>query len=258
MPSRAQREKPAVEPSADSEAGQSPSLKTMSPSAAPPSSEPMVEGDLADRAKSAAFELAREARPWRAGQSWGVIGIEGLVALTIGIYAVFQTEDAAGIIRQLIALVLLAVSVGQIVEGFRFRASGVAPWATLRGGVGTTFAALTLLSPLSQYIQGDGSRQLLALGLIAYGVLGIVAVLVASNERDLHAGALVSDVLALVLGFLTFTRQPGEADNVHLFGWAMLLGGVVLLAFAYIIRKRQSREGASAPVARPAVFRGRV
>ena len=112
--------------------------------------------------------------------------------------------------RQLIAFVLLIVSAGRIIEGFRFRTSAAAPWATLRGGVGITVAALTLLSPLSQYIQGDGSRQILGVGLLAYGVLGIIGSLAVSGERRYRWGALAGDVLAVVLGFLTLTREPGE------------------------------------------------
>ena len=119
----------------------------------------------------------------------GWIGIEGLVVLLVGIYAAVQPENAAGIMRQLIAFVLLIVSAGRIIEGFRFRTSAAAPWATLRGGVGITVAALTLLSPLSQYIQGDGSRQILGLGLLAYGALGVIGSLAASGERRYRWGS---------------------------------------------------------------------
>ena len=48
---------------------------------------PVKQTDLSHRAKSAAFDVAREARPWREDQSWWVVGIEGLVVLLVGIYA---------------------------------------------------------------------------------------------------------------------------------------------------------------------------
>ena len=144
-----------------------------------------------------------------------------MVVLLIGIYALVQPENAAGIMRQLIAVVLLIVSAGRIIEGFRFRTSAAAPWATLRGGVGITVAALTLLSPLSQYIQGDGSRQILGLGLLAYGALGIIGAIAVSGERRYRWGAIAGDVLAIVLGLLTLTREPGELAGGQLFAWVL-------------------------------------
>jgi uncharacterized membrane protein HdeD (DUF308 family) len=211
--------------------------------AAAPAPTASRETGITQRAKSTAFDVAREARPWREDQSWWVVGIEGLVVLLVGIYALVQPENAAGIMRQLIAFVLLVVSAGRIIEGFRFRTSAAAPWATLRGGVGVTVAALTLLSPLSQYIQGEGSRQILGLGLLAYGVLGVIGSLAGSGERRYRWGALAADVLAIVLGFLTLTRETGELANGRLFTGVFIVGGVALLVLAYMIRNRPVSEG---------------
>jgi len=194
------------------------------------------------RAKEAAFEVARGARPWRENQSWWVVGVEGLLVFLVGIFALAQPENAAGIIRQLIAFVLLIVSAGQVIEGFRFRGAAAAPWATLRGGVGITVAALTLVSPLSQFIESNGSRQLLGLGLLAYGLLGVVAALAVSGERRYRWGALGGDVLAIVLGFLTFTREPGETSNLQLISGLLIIGGIVLIILAFMIWQRDRRE----------------
>jgi uncharacterized membrane protein HdeD (DUF308 family) len=210
-----------------------------SPNPPSPVSAPGRAPDLSHRARAAAFDVAREARPWRENQSWWVVGIEGLLVLLVGVFASVQPDNAATIIRQLIALVLLIVSAGQIIEGFRFRMSAAAPWATLRGGVGVTVAALTLISPLSQFIQSEGSRQILGLGLLAYGILGVVGALTVSGERRYRWGALGGDVLAIVLGFLTFTREPGDTGNLRFISWVLIVGGVVLLILAFLIWKRE-------------------
>ncbi len=172
----------------------------------------------------------------------GSSGSRGWSSYWWGSTPLVQPENAAGIMRQLIAFVLLIVSAGRIIEGFRFRTSAAAPWATLRGGVGITVAALTLLSPLSQYIQGDGSRQILGLGLLAYGALGVIGSLAASGERRYRWGALAGDVLAIVLGFLTLTRETGELANGRLFTGVLIVGGVALLVLAYMIRSRTVSE----------------
>ena len=205
------------------------------PSVVPPAG---TSGGVTHRAKEATLDVVREARPWRENQTWWVVGVEGLVVLLIGGFALAQPDNAAGMIRQLIAFVLLVVSAGQIIEGFRFRGAAAAPWATLRGGVGITVAALTLISPLSQFIQSDGSRQILGLGLLAYGILGVVGALAVSGERRYRWGALAGDVLAIVLGFLAFTRQPGETANLQFISGVLIIGGVVLLILAFMIWRR--------------------
>src|SRR3954454_16299502 len=104
------------------------------------------------------MDLDRQTAPWRAGQSWWVAGVEVIVALLIGIYVVADPVRASDLVRQLIALVLLAVSLAQIVDGFRFRGLPTSPWSTLRGGVGATVALLALFSVSSDYIQPAGAR----------------------------------------------------------------------------------------------------
>jgi uncharacterized membrane protein HdeD (DUF308 family) len=209
---------------------------------ATPTSTSVRAPDLSTRAKTAAFDVAREARPWRENQSWWIVGIEGLLVLLVGLFVALQPENAAGIVRQLIAFVLLIVSVGRIIEGFKFRTSPAAPWATLRGGVGITVAALTLLSPLSQYIQGDGSRQILGLGLLAYGILGVIGALAVSGDRRYQWGALGGDVLAIVLGFLTLTRDAGEMVSGRLITGVFIVGGVALLVLAFMVRNQAASE----------------
>ena len=54
------------------------------------------------------MDLARQTAPWREGQSWWVAGVEGIIALLIGIYVVADPVQASDLVRQLIAVVLLS------------------------------------------------------------------------------------------------------------------------------------------------------
>ena len=191
-----------------------------------------------------AASIARQATPWRSGQSWLVVAIEGVVALLIGLYTILQPDMATGIIRQLIAVVLLVASAGQIVDGFRFRASPLAPWAALRGGVGATAALLVLLSLLSTFIPGEGARQILAVGLLAYGAIGIVAAVASRDERALRWGSLIGDAMVIVVGLLLLTREAGDTSSTRFIGWALIIGGVALLAFAYLLWSRARTDSA--------------
>src|SRR3712207_9097327 len=91
-------------------------------------------------------DLVRQSPLWKAGQSWWVVGVQGIIALAVGVFMLANPRGASDVIRFLIALVLLLDSLGHIVDGFRNRGRSSSPWATLRGGIGVTVAVLTLLS----------------------------------------------------------------------------------------------------------------
>jgi uncharacterized membrane protein HdeD (DUF308 family) len=190
-----------------------------------------------------ARDVARQTAPWKAGQDWWVVGIEGIVALIIGVYIVANPISASDIIRVLLAVVLLALSFGQIVDGFRFRDLPGAPWATLRGGAGGAVALLTLLSERSLAIAPIGARQMLALGLLVYGILGVVALVVTLGKGEFTVGSLIADILTIVLGALLLTANPNDTSGVRLLGWVAIVGGIALLIFAYL-RTRQTRAAA--------------
>jgi uncharacterized membrane protein HdeD (DUF308 family) len=96
---------------------------------------------------------------------------------------------------------------------------------------------------LSQFIQPEGSRHILGLGLLAYGVIGVIGARAVSGERRYRWGALAVDLLAIVLGCLTVTRQPGETGNLQLICGILVVGGVALLVRAYVMWQRGPRAG---------------
>ena len=64
-------------------------------------------------------DLVRQTAPWKPGQSWWVVGVQGIIALAIGVFMLANPTGASDVIRFLIALVLLLDSLSQIVDGFR-------------------------------------------------------------------------------------------------------------------------------------------
>ena len=154
-----------------------------------------------------AKDVARQTAPWKPGQSWWVAGIEGIVALAVGVYIMADPFGASDLIRFLIALVLLLDSAGHIVDGFRSRDLTSTPWETLRGGIGATVAVLTILSAWSDYVADDGARQMLAIGLLAYGVLGLVSLIFTFRSNELRITALIADLLTIVLGVLLLSAR---------------------------------------------------
>lgn len=185
-----------------------------------------------------AIDVARQTAPWKEGQNWWVVGIEGIVALLVGVYIVANPEGASDIIRTLVALVLLALSLGQIEEGFRFRGLPASPWSTLRGGIGLAVAALALLSARSDEVTLAGARQMLAAGLLAYGVIGIVSLLFTLRTAGFRAAVIIPDILTIVLGILLLSARTDDTSGVRWLGWAAIVGGIALLIYAYLLQSR--------------------
>lgn len=192
-----------------------------------------------------ARDVARQTAPWKAGQSWWVVGIEGIVALVIGVYIVSDPVGASDLIRFLIAVVLLVDSAGHIVDGFRVRGLASSPWEALRGGIGATVAILTLLSAWSDSVEDSGARQLLAVGLLAYGVLGIVSLIFTFRSTGFKVAAIITDVLTIVLGILLLTASSGDTGGTRLLGAAAIVGGLALLGYSWYLRGRRVVTAAS-------------
>ncbi len=179
--------------------------------------------------------LEQHASTLKATQRWWVVVIEGIVAIVIGLFIVAFPANASDAIRTLIAIALLVVSLGQIVEGFRFRNRPGSPWATLLGGVGVTAAGLTLLAPYSAYIEPSGARQMLAVGLVAFGIVGLLGLIFTIRSAGSKLAALILDVLAIAIGVLLFMADASDSGGTQLVGAAAVIGGVALLIYGYFL-----------------------
>jgi uncharacterized membrane protein HdeD (DUF308 family) len=191
----------------------------------------------------------RQTAPWNAWQNWWTVGIQGIIALAVGVFMLANPSGASDVIRFLIALVLLLNSLGHIVDGFRNRGLSSSPWETLRGGIGLTVAVLTLLSAGSNYVEDDGARQLLAIGLIAYGVLGIVSLIFSFRSTGFNVGAIIADVLAIVLGVLLLRARSGDTSATQLLGAVAAVGGIALLGYSWYLRGKPRREARASAAA---------
>lgn len=196
-----------------------------------------------------AADVARHSAPWKPSQNPWVVGIEGIAALVIGIYVVGFPVDANDVIRVLIAVALLLASAGRIVEGFRFWNQRWSPWATLGGGAGAMAAALTLLSTYSLFIEPAGARQMLAVGLLTFGVIELFALLFTFRSNGFSIAAFIIDALAIALGILLLQVQANDTSGTRLLGIAAIIGGVALLLYAYILWSTPRRAARQQPVA---------
>ncbi|MFN8664507.1 MAG: DUF308 domain-containing protein [Thermomicrobiales bacterium] len=161
--------------------------------------------------------------------------IEGVVALALGVYIVLFPEEAPVIVRSIIAAALLLLSFVQIFEGFRFWNRPVSPWATLGGGVGVTAAVFTLLANWLPEITPAAARLMLAIGLAAFGIIGLVSLIFTVRSTGFKIASLIIDVLAIALGIFLYLAEEQNADRIKLLGLVAILGGAVLLIYGYYL-----------------------
>ena len=183
----------------------------------------------------------------RAHPRYWVPVIEGVVALALGVYVVLFPADAPVIVRSIIAAALLVLSVVQIFEGFRFWNRPVSPWATLGGGVGATAAVFTLLADWAPGFPPAGGRQMLAIGLAAFGIIGLVSLIFTVRSTGFKIASLIIDVLAIVLGVFLYLAEEQNVERIKYLGLAAMFGGVVLLIYGYYLWSRGRRVVVASP-----------
>ncbi len=201
--------------------------------------------DMTDKAKS----LATQGAPWRKDVPWQLLAVEGAVALGIGIYVVVATESATDIIRQLIAVVLLVQAFLHTGAGFKNRDAPTAPFHILRGGIGMTVGVIVLLENFSDYLDADAARFILGLGLVAYGGVGIAAVWVDREASGLRIGGLAAGAINIVLGLMFVFSDSAKTGWVRGLGFIVLIAGIVLLGFAFMVYRSKADKTAPPPAA---------
>ena len=177
--------------------------------------------------------------------------IEGVVALALGVYIVLFPQDAPGVVRSIIALALLVLSALQIFEGFRFWNRSVSPWATLSGGVGATAAVFALLALWLPEITPAAARVMLAIGLAAFGIIGLVSLIFTLRSTGFKIASLIINLLAIALGVFLYLAEEQNPERVKMLGLVALLGGAILLAYGYFLWSRRRSATVTPPLPVP-------
>src|SRR5215204_5074001 len=86
------------------------------------------------------------------------------------------------------------------------------------------------------------ARQMLAIGLLAYGVLGIVSVIFTVRSTGFKGGTIIADVLTIVLGILILSARSGDTSGTLLLGAVAAIGGIALLGYSWYLRGKPGRD----------------
>ena len=200
-----------------------------------------------------AMELAQKGVPWRRGMPWWIVGIEGAILTAVGIYVVASPDQARDVVVQIIGWFLIANAVLAIAASLRDDGptNPITPYRMLGAGVGLTVGLLVALEPVWDYVDSDDARAILALGLLGHGLIGLIGAFATRASGGLRRGALITGGLNVALAVLLFYNIRKEALDPRWFGVVAIIGGVMVMGFAFALyrdlQKASTTEVAASP-----------
>jgi uncharacterized membrane protein HdeD (DUF308 family) len=177
----------------------------------------------------------------RLGDAWWFLLVRGLLALTLGVVAIFWPGATLVFLIRLIAIYALIDGVLGVVGAFRTRDVG----ASLLPGVVSVLAGLVLLF----WPEGTGRLLLIVLGLwaLVQGVLMFLAGFQTDARDPDRSPTMAIGVAAAVIGLVVMLWPGTGAVTISwLIGIAALMVGVLLVSLALRLRgvdKRVERLG---------------
>lgn len=200
---------------------------------------------MADQAR---FMVSRNL-PWRRGIAWWVLGAEGAILALIGIYVLVAPDSAREIVRQVFAWFLLINGGLVALAGLRAAnlESPIPQYRMLTAGIGLTTGAIVVLDRVSDFIDDDGAKCVLAVGFIGKGVFELIgAALPGSAEAMTSPRIPVSSFILIMLGLLFLYNVRRDSLDIQWFGIAALVGGGIAMAYAFLLFRSAQPESMGA------------
>lgn len=192
---------------------------------------------MSDNAKG----LIDRGKPWRSDVKWPVVAVEAIILIAIGIYMLIATDRAGEWLLQLIGVIFLLASLQLAWESLRGEAGRAIAYDAFRAGIGVTVGIIATSIWWSDYVSNNAMRLILGWGLIAFAVLQLLGLVTAEGRSGLRLATLALSALTLVLGILLLTSNEGSAeDRIRFLGVVLLVFGVLLGGFAYLVRSQTS------------------
>jgi uncharacterized membrane protein HdeD (DUF308 family) len=191
---------------------------------------------MANETKS---NIVQSALPWQKGAAWWVVLLEGIILTGLGLYMFFARVSTYLLLGWVIALVLgvsggLRVYLALKMEGDEKERR----WILIHGAIGLIAALLVVIILLLGAALQTVGLTILGLGCLGYGGVGLYILLSQSSE-DLRRLEWIGTIFFLVLGALMLLQVLGVGTLVtmiYLINLVILVGGVVLIIWAFILR----------------------
>lgn len=199
------------------------------------------------RIRAGATETAQRIAPWRPDIAWWAVGIQGIVALVLGLLLLFN-QGAGEPVLAVLGLLVLLIACGWAWSAMRSDLPQlVLGWRGLRGGAGLAVGGMVVLDFLVDFLPLTSALVVFALGLLLLGGLGAAEWFVGRTSMGWRWPSLVGPVVAAVFGFVVLaSRLQAAPVFLQVVAGAAVVAGVLLLIRAGLLF-RQERLALDAP-----------
>jgi uncharacterized membrane protein HdeD (DUF308 family) len=206
-----------------------------------------------EQALAVTKDLVDKGAPWKAGMKWSVVMAEGVVLAVAGLLVWLAPSTSGRTVLQVLGIILLVTAA---LSAWRLLRDHVAPGriaiVAFRSGVGLSVGLIVVIGSLVAQ-NGDlvtvAIAIILGIGLILYGLSAVAAALVRREPGSrFPVVALVLAGLTIVVGLLLVLTGRNGIDSLEsaftLLGILLLLVGLVLCGYAWMLRSRDQAEPA--------------
>jgi uncharacterized membrane protein HdeD (DUF308 family) len=202
------------------------------------------EQSFVDSIKQGSLDTAKELAPWRAGLSWWVVLIEGIVLGVIGILILIDPRQTTVNVALFLAAALMIAGIVQMWSIMRGKVpESIDALLAARAGIGIYAGGMVLLLFFLQYLGTESGLLAFGLGSLVYGLLGIWASIASSSRRG--ASAIVEGVFFSLFGVLLLYVLFAGGEDVQqvtsIVGWTAIVGGLALIGLSFYNRNRQQQ-----------------
>ena len=167
----------------------------------------------------------------------------GIFGLVFGLFLLVGQQGAGLLVGVGVCLYLLIDGALETIEGLALRGRVGTTVGLIRGIIGVAFAVVILILAFGLDVLGyNAGFNILAIGLIAYGALGIFASFFERGAQKLRWGPIAVNALLLVWGILIFVAR---AQDFVLQTWSAIILialGVIGIAYAWFTRDGEPDE----------------
>jgi uncharacterized membrane protein HdeD (DUF308 family) len=215
-----------------------------------------VDDRLDMRIKASAVETAHRVAPWRPDIAWWVVGIQGVVALVLGLWLLLN-QGAGEPVLAVLGLALLVIASVWAWSAMRSDLPQVVlGWRGLRGGAGIAVGAIVVADFVVDFLALPATLIVLALGLLISGLFGAAEWLVGRTAMAWRWPSLAGSAVSAVFGaILLISRLQAAPIFLQVVAGAAIVAGVLLLVRAGLLVRElrlirampPSSEASSAP-----------
>ena len=173
--------------------------------------------------------------------------VQGVVAIALGLFVLWQPQITGFTIGVLLAIYLLVAGGIQTLRGQAIQRAGQGRVPFFRGIIALIAGGVVLFMALFRVGGQSLAFAILSIGLIAFGALGLWASVVRGSGCLLTWGSLVVNGLLIVLGVLILLARSLPWNVFTMIGWILIIAGGVILVWTFLNRGAPAEAEPNAP-----------